>query len=285
MVALESTIFSTLGLPSPANAEALARCAAAIRANGAVPAVTAVVDGVARVGTRCRRRASHPRRYAKGGEPGPAVRDRTTVGLRGDHGLGVAHARSASRHHGLRHRRHRRRPPRRGAHGRHQRRPRCDRGPSGGDGLRGSQGVSRPSPHARAPRDARVSPSSATAPTPSPAFGCRRRTSRSRTGSTRPTKRPRLPGPRGTSATAAECSSRCRCQRPTPCPRMSWPAPWARPKPKRPAVASPVPPSRRSSSPASLEATQGRSLPANLALAEHNASVAAEIAAALCELV
>ena len=50
VVALESTIFSTLGLPSPANAEALARCAAAIRANGAVPAVTAVVDGVARVG-------------------------------------------------------------------------------------------------------------------------------------------------------------------------------------------------------------------------------------------
>ena len=32
------------------------------------------------------------------------------------------------------------------------------------------------------------------------------------------------------------------------------------------------------------DATEGRSLPANLALAEHNASVAAEIAAALCEL-
>jgi len=50
VVALESTIFSTLGLPSPANAEALARCTAVIRANGAVPAVTAVIDGVARVG-------------------------------------------------------------------------------------------------------------------------------------------------------------------------------------------------------------------------------------------
>jgi pseudouridine-5'-phosphate glycosidase len=50
VVALESTIFSTLGLPSPANAEALARCVAAIRAAGAVPALTAVVDGVARVG-------------------------------------------------------------------------------------------------------------------------------------------------------------------------------------------------------------------------------------------
>ena len=50
IVAMESTIFSHLGLPSPANAEALTRCLAAVRAGGAVPAVTAVVDGVARVG-------------------------------------------------------------------------------------------------------------------------------------------------------------------------------------------------------------------------------------------
>ncbi len=49
-VALESTIFSNLGLPSPANREALDRCVAAIRDGGAVPAVTAVLDGVARVG-------------------------------------------------------------------------------------------------------------------------------------------------------------------------------------------------------------------------------------------
>jgi pseudouridine-5'-phosphate glycosidase len=50
VVALESTIFSHLGLPSPANAQALARCLTVIRAGGAVPAVTAVLDGVARVG-------------------------------------------------------------------------------------------------------------------------------------------------------------------------------------------------------------------------------------------
>jgi len=50
VVALESTIFSNLGLPSPANAEALDRCLAAIRAGGAVPAATAVLDGVVRVG-------------------------------------------------------------------------------------------------------------------------------------------------------------------------------------------------------------------------------------------
>ena len=50
VVALESTIFSNLGLPSPANREALERCIAVIRGHGAVPAVTAVLDGVARVG-------------------------------------------------------------------------------------------------------------------------------------------------------------------------------------------------------------------------------------------
>lgn len=50
LVALESTIFSRLGLPSPANAEALERCIAAVRTAGAVPALTAVLDGVARVG-------------------------------------------------------------------------------------------------------------------------------------------------------------------------------------------------------------------------------------------
>ena len=50
VVALESTIFSHLGLPSPANDQALTRCIAAIRNAGAVPAITAVIDGVARVG-------------------------------------------------------------------------------------------------------------------------------------------------------------------------------------------------------------------------------------------
>jgi pseudouridylate synthase len=58
VVALESTIFSHLGLPSPANADALERCTAAIRAGGAVPAVTAVLDGVARVGVTA---DEHPR--------------------------------------------------------------------------------------------------------------------------------------------------------------------------------------------------------------------------------
>ncbi len=50
VVALESTIFSNLGLPSPANLEALTRCTAALRSHGVVPAITAVLCGVARVG-------------------------------------------------------------------------------------------------------------------------------------------------------------------------------------------------------------------------------------------
>ncbi len=51
VVALESTIFSALGLPAPTNREVLDDCLAAIRAGGATPAVCAVIDGVAVVGT------------------------------------------------------------------------------------------------------------------------------------------------------------------------------------------------------------------------------------------
>jgi pseudouridine-5'-phosphate glycosidase len=50
VVAMESTIYSGLGLPSPANEEALARCSAAIRDAGAVPAMVAVLDGRWQVG-------------------------------------------------------------------------------------------------------------------------------------------------------------------------------------------------------------------------------------------
>jgi pseudouridine-5'-phosphate glycosidase len=50
VVALESTIFSSLGLPAPANAAALKGCQETLRASGVEPAVTAVLDGVARVG-------------------------------------------------------------------------------------------------------------------------------------------------------------------------------------------------------------------------------------------
>lgn len=50
IIALESTIFSTLGLPQPWNATALTECEDAIRAQGGTPAVTAVLDGQVRLG-------------------------------------------------------------------------------------------------------------------------------------------------------------------------------------------------------------------------------------------
>lgn len=58
VVALESTVYSNLGLPTPANEEALNGCLAAIRAAGAVPAITAVIDGVPRAGLSA---DEHPR--------------------------------------------------------------------------------------------------------------------------------------------------------------------------------------------------------------------------------
>ena len=50
VVALESTILSNLGLPTPHNRECFDRCDAVIRSAGAVPAVTAILDGCATVG-------------------------------------------------------------------------------------------------------------------------------------------------------------------------------------------------------------------------------------------
>lgn len=50
VVALESTVYSQLGLPPERNAEALERCLEAIESQGVTPAVTALLDGVPRVG-------------------------------------------------------------------------------------------------------------------------------------------------------------------------------------------------------------------------------------------
>lgn len=50
VVALESTVFSSLGLPGPAGAEARTRVYEAVSAGGAQPALTVVLDGTARVG-------------------------------------------------------------------------------------------------------------------------------------------------------------------------------------------------------------------------------------------
>ena len=50
VVALESTVFSSLGLPGPAGAEARKRVYGAVSAGGAQPALTVVLEGTARVG-------------------------------------------------------------------------------------------------------------------------------------------------------------------------------------------------------------------------------------------
>lgn len=50
VVALESTVFSGLGLPAPFGAEARRRAYDAVLGAGAVPALTVVLDGIARVG-------------------------------------------------------------------------------------------------------------------------------------------------------------------------------------------------------------------------------------------
>jgi len=82
VVALESTIFSHLGLPSPHNLEALDRCTAAVRAGGAVPAVTAVLDGVVRVGLHANEheRILGPARKAAERDVAIAVAQRWDVG-------------------------------------------------------------------------------------------------------------------------------------------------------------------------------------------------------------
>ena len=82
VVALESTIFSNLGLPSPANRDALDRCEAAVRAGGAIPAVTAVLDGVARVGLEAaeRDRILGPARKVAERDLGVAIAQRWPFG-------------------------------------------------------------------------------------------------------------------------------------------------------------------------------------------------------------
>lgn len=82
VVAMESTIYSHLGLPSPFNAQALERCSAAIRSGGAVPAVTAVLDGVVRVGMDAdeHERILGPARKAAERDVPVAVAQKWTVG-------------------------------------------------------------------------------------------------------------------------------------------------------------------------------------------------------------
>lgn len=82
VVALESTIFSHLGLPSPDNKHALDRVLAAVTDGGAVPALTAVIDGVARagVGQDEHELICGPTRKVAARDLGPAIAQRWPYG-------------------------------------------------------------------------------------------------------------------------------------------------------------------------------------------------------------
>jgi pseudouridine-5'-phosphate glycosidase len=82
VVALETTIFSELGLPGPANREALERVLAAVEAAGATPALTAVLDGQIRIGvpTADHDRICGPTRKAAARDLGAAVAGRWPYG-------------------------------------------------------------------------------------------------------------------------------------------------------------------------------------------------------------
>ena len=106
VVAMESTIYSAFGLPEPANLECLERCVAVIRAAGAVPAMTAVLDGVAVVGI-ADDEVERARRHHEDRRPRSRSRPRHRTQRRCYHRVGVGDARRPGRCGRVRHRRYR----------------------------------------------------------------------------------------------------------------------------------------------------------------------------------
>ena len=282
VVALESTIFSTLGLPSPANAQALERCLAAVSRIRRCP--RGHRGGRRRRPRRARaiRARAGARRLSQGRRPRLARRGRAGLVVRRDDGVGVARARCEGGRRRVRHRGHRRGAPRRRGHGRRQRRPRRARRAPHRDGVRGRQGLPRPRPHARAPRDARRA---------RPRLRHRRAA-----GVLDAVERAAARAPRRHPLRGRGRRDRCVGARLlTVASSSTVPIPEADALPSElidgrrslpPSDEAPVGDHRsggdaRSCSLASAEATEGRSLPANLALAEHNAWIAAQIAVAL----
>ena len=111
-MALESTILAH-GLPAPGNRTAADAIEAAVRADGAVPATVAVLDGRARVGLS----AAELDRVCAGGLAKLSARDLGVGGgpapRRGDDGGGDGRSGARRRHPAVRHRRPRRGAPRR----------------------------------------------------------------------------------------------------------------------------------------------------------------------------
>ena len=115
VVALESTVFSQLGLPGPAGAEARKRVYDAVSAGGAVPALTVILDGEARVGVDDEELPRVIAAEPEGGGAGPGRGDRAALARGGHHRVGVAVPGRRGGNRRVRHRRHRRRPPELGA--------------------------------------------------------------------------------------------------------------------------------------------------------------------------
>ena len=279
VVALESTIFSHLGLPSPFNREALDRCSAAIREGGAIPAVTAVIDGDVRVGlsdAEHERILGPARKMAERDIP-VAVAQRWE--RRRVDGVGVGVDRCRRRRLGVRHRRDRWRASRIGTrpatslptstHSPITQSSPCRRGRRPSSICRVRSSTSKPSACRCSVGSTIGSPRSTPA----------RRACRSRTGSNRPTRSQR-------------CSPRSRVRRRACC------SPSRSPKPTNstPSTSTRVLDDALDECDAAgitgakitpfvlgriAEATDGRSIPANLALAENNARVAAQVAVAI----
>ena len=137
VVAMESTIYSNFGLPSPAQR----RGARPLHGGDPRRGRGAGVDGGPRrqVARRHRRRRTraHPRpartRSPSATSRWPRARD---ARCRRHHGVGERGACPSQRGVGVRHRRHRRRAPRQRDHRRRLRRPRRPRQPPGRDGVR-----------------------------------------------------------------------------------------------------------------------------------------------------
>ncbi len=255
------------------------RCTAAIRDGGAVPAVTAVLDGTVRVGLDDDEARPHPRAGPQDGRARHPGGDRPALGVRRLDRVGLGRDRRRGRHLGVRHRRHRWRPSRFGSHRRHLRRPRRVRPPPRRHGVCRGEGLSRPRPVARVPRDGRgagarlaarlvpgvLHPLVGSAGAAPGGVGRRGR------------PRPRI-ARRGR---RRACCSPCRSRRAT----NSIPTSWAQCSIRRLHDCDAAGITGAAITPFVLgriaEATDGRSIPANLALAENNARVAAEVAVAI----
>ena len=280
VVAMESTVYSTLGLPPDAGAEALERSQAACAARGVTPRSPPSSTAWPQWGLSD---ADHDRLHAattKVAERDLAVAiahqvefgattvsaslalaARAGIGVFATGGIGGVHRR------------------RRGER-RRQRRPGRPRPPSGGHRLQWRQSVPRPAADARAPRDALGARARVARPTSSRRSMPRPVVCASPTGSRAPSKWPPCTRPDASWVAGARCW-RFRCRPVTGSDRRrtrghhgSGSALGGRSGVVGPAITPHV-------LATIAQATDGRAVAANVELVVHNAQVAADVAVAL----